>query len=138
MAVSCPHTFLLGSHRSKHLLVFNTSSVQQFYVFQDVFKTFSRLLTRHLENVFKTSSRRLGRRKTVTLKTSSRRLEDMSEDILKTSLEDVLKTYLEDVFKTFRKQRKFLLVMSVSNKSLFHKLYLRNLRQIQNASLRTQ
>ena len=60
-------------------------------------------------------------------------------------LEDVLNTYLEDVFKTSRRRTKFLLVISVSNKSkclsnksLFHKLYLRNLRRIQNASLRTQ
>ena len=61
-----------------------------------------------------------------------RRLEDVLktclEDVLKTCLEDVLKTYLEDVFKTSRKQTKFLLVISVSNKSkcvsnksMFHK-----------------
>ena len=77
---------------------------------------------------FKTSWRRihrhLGRRKIVTLKTSSRRFEDMSWR----RLEDVLKTYLEDVFKTSRRQTKFLLVISVSNKSkcvsnksMFHK-----------------
>ena len=60
-------------------------------------------------------------------------------------IQDVLKTYLEDVFKTSRRRTKFLLVISVSNKSkclsnksLFHKLYLGNLRRIQNASLRTQ
>ena len=65
---------------------------------------------------------------------SSRRLED----VFKTCLEDVLKTYLEDVFKTSRRQAKFLLVISVSNKSkcvcnksLFHKLYLKKLRRIQ-------
>ena len=61
-----------------------------------------------------------------------RRLEDVLktclEDVLKTCLEDVLKTYLEDVFKTSRRQTKFLLVISVSNKSkcvsnksMFHK-----------------
>ena len=123
---------------------------QTFVGFQDVLKTSSARLQRNnfrscktswrgLEDVFKTSpktsSRRLGRRKNVTMKASSRRLED----VLKTCLEGVLKTYLEDVFKTSQRQTKVLLVISVSNKSrcvsnksLFHKLYLRKLRRIQN------
>ena len=103
-------------HR-KHLLVFKTS----WRCLQHVFSVTILRLPRRLEDVFKTS-----------LKMS-----------LNTCLEDVLKTYLEDVFKTSRRQTKFLLVISVfnkpkcaSNKSLFHKLYLRNLRRTQNASLK--
>ena len=85
-----------------------------------VFKTF----WRRLEDLLKMPSRCLGRRKLVMLKTSSRCLED----VLKTCLEDLLKTYLEDVFKTSWKQTKYLLGISVSNKSkcvsnksIFHK-----------------
>ena len=91
------------------------------------------------------------------------------QDVLKTSYEDVLKKswrsfqdlshVLEDQkllrwrrlqdmswrrLQDVQRQTKFLLVISVSNKSkcvsdksLFHKLYLKNLRRIQNASLRT-
>ena len=108
---------------------------------------------RHLEDIFKTSRKTTWRGLQDVLKDEKllcwRRLHDVLktclEDILKTCLEDVLKTYLEDVFMMSRKQTKFLLVISgpnkskcASNKSLFHKLYLRNLRRIQNASLRTQ
>ena len=141
---------------SKHLLVFKTSwrglqdmswrclqhvfRVTIFYVFQDVLKK---------------SWRRFQDLSQDVLKTFSIRLQDVLEDekllrwrplqdVLKTCLEDLLKTYLEDVFKKSRRQTKFLLVISVSNKSkcvsnksLFHKLCLRNLRRIQNASLRT-
>ena len=39
------------------------------------------------------------------------------EDVLKTYLEDVLKTCLEDVLKTLWRQAKYLLGISVSNKS---------------------
>ena len=92
------------------------------------------------------------------------------QDVLKTSYEDVLKKswrrfqdlshVLEDQkllrwrrlqdmswrrLQDVQSQIKFLLVISVSNKSkcvsdksLFYKLYLRNLRRIQSASLRTQ
>ena len=49
-------------------------------------------------------------------------------DVLKTCLEDVLKTYLEDVFKTLWRATKYLLGISVTNKSkcvcnksIFHK-----------------
>ena len=38
-------------------------------------------------------------------------------DVLKTCLEDVLKTCLEDVLKTLWRQAKYLLGISVSNKS---------------------
>ena len=72
-------------------------------------------------------------------------LKTCLEDVLKSCLEDALKTYLDDVFKTSRRQTKFLLVIfvsnkskCVSNKSLFHKLCLRNLRRIQNAWVRNQ
>ena len=105
-----------------------------------------------LQDVLKTSSTRLQPNNFMSSKTSWRRFQDLSQDVFKTSwktkncyAEDVLKTYLENVFKTSRRKTKFLLVISVSNKSkcvsnksLFHKLYLRNLRRIQNASLRTQ
>ena len=113
---------------SKHLLVFKTS-----WRLQDM--SWRRLQPlRRIEDVFKTSrktsSRRLGRRKIVTLKTC---------------LRHALKTSWKHVLKTSRRQTKFLLVIfvskkskCVSNKSLFHKLCLRNLRRIQNASLRTQ
>ena len=39
------------------------------------------------------------------------------QDVLKTCLEDVLKTCLEDVLKTLWRQAKYLLGISVSNKS---------------------
>ena len=62
----------------------------------------------------------------LVLKTSSRHvfktcLEDVLktclEDVLKTCLEDVLKTCLEDVLKILWRQAKYLLGISVSNKS---------------------
>ena len=103
---------------------------------QHVFSVTILRVPRRLEDV-------LQRRFEDVLKTSWRGLEDLLQDVLedqkllrwrrlqdvlKTSLEDVLKTYLEDFFKTSRRQTKFLLVMSVSNKSkcvssksMFHK-----------------
>ena len=124
---------------------------------ENVLKTSWRRFQDLSQDVFKTSSRRLQdvledekllrwRLFQDVLKTC---LEDDLktgiEDFLKTCLEDVLKSYLENTFKTSWRQTKFLLVISVSskskcvsNKSLFHKLYLRNLRWIQNMSLRTQ
>ena len=135
-------------------------SQQTFVGLQDVLKTSSRHVLktsstrlqrnnftssktswRRLEDVFKTShktsSRRIGRRKIVTLKTSLRRLEDMPWRY-------VLKASWRYTLKMSWRQAKILLVISVSNKSkwvsnksLFHKLCLRNLRRIQNASLRT-
>ena len=105
-----------------------------------------------LQHVFSITILRLPRTLQDVLKTFSRPLARCLQDVLEDEkllrwrrLQDVLKTYLEDVFKTSRRQTKFLLVISVSNKSkcvsnkcLFHKLCLRNLRRIQNASLRTQ
>ena len=44
-------------------------------------------------------------------------LETWLEDVLQTCLEDILKTCLEDVLKTLWKQAKYLLEISVSNKS---------------------
>ena len=128
--------YILGrKYPSKHLLVFKTRLQRNNFTssktsWRRLTKTSWRRFQDLSQDVLKTSSRRLGRREIVTLKTSWRH---------------VLKTYLEYVFKTSRRQTKFLLVISVSNKSkcvsnksLFHKLYLRNLRRIQNASLRTQ
>ena len=64
----------------------------------------------------------------VTILRLPRRLEDILQDVLKTCLEDVLKTFLEDVLKTLWRQAKYLLGISVSNKSkcvpnksVFHK-----------------
>ena len=51
------------------------------------------------------------------LKASSKTKNCYVEDVLKTCLEDVMKTYLEDVSKTLWRQRKYLLEISVSNKS---------------------
>ena len=126
---------------SKYLLLFKTSLIRlqrsNFCLsrgLQDVLKTFCK-------EVLKTSWKNLTRRLEDVLEDEKLLRWRRLEDVLKTGLEDVLKTYLEDVLKTSPRQTKFLLVISVSNKSkclsnksLFHKLYLRNLRRIQNAS----
>ena len=106
-------------------------------------------LPRRLEDVLKLSWRRLaktiwrhlGRRKIITWRTSWRHLEDMSWR----RLENVLKTYLEDVLRTLWRQTKYLLGISVSNKSkcasnksIFQNLYLTILTRIQNALIRTE
>ena len=103
-------TVILSCHPSKHLLVLKTSSTR----LQRNNFTSSKTFWRRLKDVLKTFSRPLAKR-------------------------------LQDVFKTSLRQTKLLLVISVSkkskcvsNKSLFHRLYLRNLRRIQNASLSTQ
>ena len=99
-------------------------SQQTFVGLQDVLKTSSTRLQHNNFTSSKTSWRRLA-------KTSWRRFQDLSqdvedekllcwrrlEDVLKTCLEGVLKTYLEDEFKTSPREIKFLLVISVSNKS---------------------
>ena len=78
------------------------------------------------------------------LKTSWKTKNCYAEDVLKTCLEDVLKTCLEDVLKTLWRQTKYLLGISVSNKSkcvssksIFHKSIFLILRRIQNALIRT-
>ena len=67
------------------------------------------------------SSRRLQHVFSVTILRLPRRLEDVLqrclEDVLKTCLEDVLKTCLEDILKTLWRQAKYLLGISISNKS---------------------
>ena len=129
---------------SKHLLVFKTSwgrlQDMSWRRLQHVFSVTILRLPRRLEDVFKTSRKMSWRHLQDVLEDQKllrwRHLQDVLktclEDVLKTCLEDVLKTYLEDVFKTSRRQTKFLLVITVSNKSkcvanksLFHKLYLR-------------
>ena len=106
---------------------------------EDVLKTFSRPLARRLEGIFKMSSRRLGRRKIVTLKTSSRRLEDMSwrrlEGISWRRLQDVSEANKSNLYLT---NLNVYLTNLCLNLWIFNKLYLRNLRRIQNVSLRTQ
>ena len=143
----------MENNPSKHLLVFKTSwrhlQDMSWRRLQHVFSVtilclpgrLAKTSLRRLEDVFrtsrKTSGRRLGRQKIVTLKTSSRRLEE-------TPWRYVLKASWRHTLQMSWRQAKFLLVISVSNKSkcvsnksLFHKLCLRNLRRIQNASLRT-
>ena len=137
----CERGFI-WSPPSKHFLVLKTSSIR----LQHNNFTSSKTSWRHLQDVLEDEKLLRWRRLQDVLKTCLENvLKACLEDVLKTSLEDVLKTYLEDVFKTSRRQTKFLLVIPVSNKSkcvsnksLFRKLYLRNLRRIQNASLRTQ
>ena len=114
---------------------------------------------RPVENVLKTSWKDV-------LKTSWRHLAKHLEDVLKICLEDVLKICLEDVLKTgvedawrhvLKLSWRHILKTSwrhygekqntcwrankskyVSNKSIFHNLYLTILRRIQNALIRTQ
>ena len=100
---------------------------------QHVFSITILRLPRRLEDVLKTSCKTSWKTKNCyvedVLKTC---LEDVLktwlEDFLKVCLEDVLKTYLEDVLKTLWRQTKYLLGLSVSNKSkcvpnesIFHK-----------------
>ena len=108
---------------------------------QHIFSVTILRLPRRLEDVLKLSWRRLaktiwrhlGRRKIITWRTSWRHLEDMSWR----RLENVLKTYLEDVLRTLWRQTKYLLGISVSNKSkcasnksIFQNLYLTILTRI--------
>ena len=76
---------------------------------------------RRLQHVFSLTILRLPRRLEDilqdALKTSWKMKNCYPEDVLKTCLEDVLKTYLEDVLKTLWRETKYLLGISVSNKS---------------------
>ena len=112
---------------------------------------------RRLQHVFNTSlllPRRVGdvwqRRLEVVLEDEKllhwRRnvLKTCLEDVLKTCLKDALKACLEDILKTLWRQTKYLLGISVSNKSkcISNNLYLTNLhltiiRRLQNALRRT-
>ena len=83
---------------------------------------------RSLQHVFSVTVLRLPRRLEDVLKTTWKTKKCYDEDVLKTCLEDVLKTCLEDVLKTLWRQAKYLLGISVSNKSkcvsnksIFHK-----------------
>ena len=120
-------------HPSKHLLVLKTSSRRlqdmSWKRLQHVFSITILRLPRRLQDVFKTSWKTKNCYAEDVLKTC---LEDVLktclEDVLKTCLEDVLKTCLEDVLKTLWRQAKYLLGISVSNKSkcvsnksIFHK-----------------
>ena len=127
---------------SKHLLVLNTSRRR----LQHVFSVTILCLPRRLEDVLKTSCKTSWKTKNCyaedVLKTCPEDvlktcLEDVLktciEDVLKTCLEDVLKTCLEDVLKTLWRQAKYLLGISVSNKSkcvsdksIFHKFISNN------------
>ena len=107
----------------------------------------------------KTSSTRLQRNNYLSSKTSwrhlARRLEGVLgdekllrwrrlEDVLKTCLDDILKTCLEEVFKTSWRQAKYLLEISLSNKSkpvsdksISHMSISDKSRRIQTALIRT-
>ena len=81
--------------------------------------------SRRLQHVFSVTILRLQRRLEDVLKTSWKTkncyaedvLKTCLEDVLKTCLEEVLKTCLEDALKTLWRQAKYLLGISVSNKS---------------------
>ena len=122
---------------SKHLLVLKTSSRRLKDMsrrrLQYVFSVIILCLPRRLEDVLNKSCKTSWKTKNCyaedVLKTC---LEDVLktclEDVLKACLEDVLKTCLEDVLKTLWRQAKYLLGISVSNKSkcvsnksIFHK-----------------
>ena len=83
---------------------------------------------RRLQHVFSVTILRLPRRLEDVLEDEKLLRWRRLEDVLKTCLEDVLKTCLEDVLKTLWRQAKYLLGISVSNKSkcvsnksIFHK-----------------
>ena len=99
---------------SKHLLVLKTSSRYALKTSSTRLQHNNLRLPRRLKDVLKTSWRHI--------------LKTCPEVVLKTCLEEVLKTYLEDALKTLWRQTKFLLGISVSNKSkcvsnksVFHK-----------------
>ena len=117
-------------HPSKHLLVFKTSSTR----LQRNNFTSSKTSWRRLDDVFKTSpktsSRRLGRRKIVN-----------AEDVFKTSWRHILRTSSRCLGgkQNFYWWYLYLTNLNVYLTNLrFTNLYLKNLRRIQNASLRTQ
>ena len=93
---------------SKHLLVLKTSSTR----LQRNNFTSSKTFWRRLEDVLEDEKLLRWRRLENVLKTCL-------EDVLKTCLEDALKTCLEDVLKILWRQAKYLLGISVSNKSKF-------------------
>ena len=72
---------------------------------------------RRLQHVFSVTILRLPRRLEDVLEDEKLLRWRRLEDVLKTCLEDVLKTCLEDVLKTLWRQAKYLLGISVSNKS---------------------
>ena len=124
---------------SKHLLVLKTSSTPVLKTSSTRLqrnnftssKTYWRRLEDILQDILKTSWRRLGKRQIVTLKTSWRHaLRTSWRHVLKTSWRHVLKTSWRHVLKmswrhvlktSWRhygdKQKKYLLGISVSNKS---------------------
>ena len=109
---------------------------------EDDFKTFRKTFWRLLEDVFKTSWKTKNCYAEDVFKTSWRHF-------LKKSWRHVLKTYWRHIFKTSSrcfggKQNFYWWYLYLTNLNVyltnlcFTNLYLTNLRQIQNASLRTQ
>ena len=101
-------------HPSKYLLVLKTSlrrlQDMSWGRLQHVFSVTILRLPRRLQNVLEDEKLlRWGRLQDV--------LKTCLEDDLKTCLDEVLKTCLEDVLKTLWRQTKYLLEISVSNKS---------------------
>ena len=128
------HRLFLNNVKRQTLAIFGIIVAKSYAIRETTYLLFScqANICWSSRHVLKTSSTHLQRNNFTSSKTFWRRLEDVLktclEDVLKTCLEDVLKTYLEDVFKTSRRQTKFLLVISVSNKSkcvsnksMFHK-----------------
>ena len=131
-------TFYL-ENRCTSLSLIKICDLRRKKLFEDRLKSFYQAnicwSSRRLQHVFSVTILRLPRRLEDVLKTFSRPLTRRLQDVLEDEkllgwrrLQDVLKTYLEDVFKTSRRQTKFLLVISVSNKSkcvsnksMFHK-----------------
>ena len=117
---------------SKYLLVFRTSWRRLQHVFSVTILCLPRrledVLQKRLEDVLKTYWRHLARRLEEVLEDETLLRWRRLEDVLKTYLEDVLKTCLEDALKALWKETKYLLGISVSNKSkcvsnksIFHK-----------------
>ena len=69
------------------------------------------------QHVFSVTILRLPRRLQDVLKTFWKTKNCYAEDVLKTCLQDVLKTYLKDALKTLWREAKYLLGISISNKS---------------------
>ena len=127
------HRLFLNNVKRQTLAIFGIIVAKSYAIRETTYLLFScqANICWSSRHVLKTSSTHLQRNNFTSSKTFWRRLEDVLEDekLLRwRRLQDVLKTYLEDVFKTSRRQTKFLLVISVSNKSkcvsnksMFHK-----------------
>ena len=131
------HRLFLNNVKRQTLAIFGIIVAKSYAIRETTYLLFScqANICWSSRHVLKTSSTHLQRNNFTSSKTSWRRFQDLSQDVLKTSwktkncyAEDVLKTCLEDVLKTLWRQAKYLLGISVSNKSkcvsnksIFHK-----------------